>query len=278
MPLKSFAKDFRIEMRKMLKETFEGFKPPKGLTDTFKTMWKDASVGKMKKVQAVFKGMSIVAKELKAVALGPLNLLMSILDAFGAAQPVLEIFSAFIQMIGVGMMEAMMPAFEYMAELLQDKEFMDSLKDVGRLLGTVLSAALIGIVDIFRMLVAILSGTDIGTAGFAKGVITALFAIIGAVLASFIGMPWLGGLIGAAIGTMVGNVLGLAGGGLVTRRGVYELAEDEPEWVIPESKMGTMMGGGGGDTINVTITGGVFAQDERELAKKIAKKIRLYRF
>ena len=109
--LGAFAKDFRIEMRKMLKETFEGFKPPKGLTDTFKKMWKEAGPGKMKQVQAVFKGMSILAKELKNVALGPLNLLMSILDAFGAAQPVLEIFSAFIQMIGVGMMETMILSF-----------------------------------------------------------------------------------------------------------------------------------------------------------------------
>jgi len=76
------------------------------------------------------------------------------------------------------------------------------------------------------------------------------------------------GAIFSGLGNIVGNLF--ADGGIVTRPTVGIVGEAGPEAIIPLDRLGSI--GGGGSTINLTITGNTFMSDE-DVAVKIGDMI-----
>lgn len=113
------------------------------MEDTIKG-WK--KIGKvLGEKSKVLKGLFKAGKALKGVgqmAMGPLNAIMSFMDALGIAEPFLEIFSGILELIGAAAIEALTPAINTLAELFSDQAFIDALTDIGELIGLVLTPAL----------------------------------------------------------------------------------------------------------------------------------------
>jgi len=87
---------------------------------------------------------------------------------------------------------------------------------------------------------------------------------------------YLGALYAGIAAVALAPLLMMQHGGILTKPTPMIGGEAGPEAVIPLDRAGEF--GLGGEAVTVNITGGVFATDERELAKTIAKTIRLYRF
>jgi len=202
-------------------------------------------------------------------------------NALGVFEPILDVLNGLLEILGAQIMEDLMPIFEELIETLMSKEFLDFIK----LLAHTFSAVLLPVIQFISSFLKLITGQAMNTQEMGQAIGGAIGAIVGGILASYIGMPWLGALLGAAIGSMMGNIVGgmfMGEGGIVTgRRPTHIIAGEkrEPEMIVPLSKADEMgFGGKSQGDIYISIDGGVFATDERELAKRMAKIIRLYNF
>lgn len=254
---------------------------------------------------------------------GAIGFIVDFLEKIGVLQPIMEILGIIFELIGAGVMQALMPALQTLIEAITSPEFMDIMIQIGQIIGEILSpilsifaqlltavaplllmlarifaAILIPIVEAFAPVFESLGPLFKEIADLIEPlipIIKIVAYVIGKVLAYafvivanviifivniIIGIiNLIGGLFGVHINPISPLPLpALAEGGIVTRRGVYEIAEEEPEAVIPLSKMGGAGGVGGGGDIVIHLEGGVYTQSIDELATMVARKIRLYRW
>lgn len=76
------------------------------------------------------------------MAMGPINLMLSVMDSIGIAEPVLDILSGFLEIIGGAALEALTPALQTLGDVFSDPEFQAVLTDIGNTIGQVLSPIL----------------------------------------------------------------------------------------------------------------------------------------
>jgi hypothetical protein len=131
-----------------------------------KSMFDKKSVKMMWKTGQIMKGIG-------AMALGPLNVVLSVLDALGIAEPFLDVIGGILEILGGAVMEAMAPALEVFAEVLSDPEVVEALTTIGTIIGVVLTPivkafalALKGLAWVFNKTIGIFKGIGKGIVGF----------------------------------------------------------------------------------------------------------------
>lgn len=230
---------------------------------------------------------------------GGLGMLLSIADKFGALQPIMDLLGGVLEYIGGVAIQAMMPALQELADVLFSEEMIEVWTLLGTAIGEFLGfilhevATLLKDPEIRKLLLTLVQiFTDV--VKIIMIILKPIFDVLGKMSASALGaliyvvlvaMAFFKGLMEGTIylaaayavlaGVVLSPLLSMQTGGITTRTTPALLHKDEA--VIPLDRAGEF-GIGGGETININITGGVFATDERELAKKLAKTIRLYRF
>lgn len=212
-------------------------------------------------------------------ALDVLGVMLQFLDKIGALQPILEILNGIFSMIGGAVMEVLAPALAEFAKEMFDEEHMQMWKDLGYVIGQIvvlglkafvvlinalaptliiLAPVLLVLIKLFGILLSLAFlplMTIIYVLGWViLGFVDSIMAIIsfitlGAVKPtnfrdewSDMMLPAIGALVMGAI-----NIAALGTGGYVspTTGGTIIRAGEgrEGEFVIPESKMGSIGGG-----------------------------------
>lgn len=150
MPL--FGQFFKaVIFKKAWRDIFEAM--VKELIKPAKSKWK--ALGKKIAGKDVIKKLSAVGSTLKGIgtaALFPLNMFLSVLDAFGVAEPFLELFSMVLEIIGASLVTTLMPAFDKLVEIFTDPVIIDFLGDLGTILGIVLTPIVDGLTFAFGLL------------------------------------------------------------------------------------------------------------------------------
>lgn len=275
----------------------------KNASKTFKQMGKTLSKKKgLVSARKLFQSIRKIGR----MALSPFNFVLSVLDAFGVAAPLLQTLNGVLGLIGASILEEMMPALNEFIEFMFSEEMMTVWDKLGTAIGEflgwllteitkfledpVIQIALNNLIDIFmevgKIIMAIVGSILRIIGGLSASELGAIIYAILIMIAFIYGMSAAGGgvwglvfgLIMAGIAAAVlAPLLSMQKGGIVTRPTLALIGEAGPEAVIPLK--GPHAGGmGRAQTINVNITGGVFATDEYDLAQKIARKIQLYNY
>lgn len=196
---------------------------------------------------------------------GGLGALLGFAEGLGVLQPLMDMFNAVLSLIGAGMMEELIPVFEYFGELISDPENQEMLKEIGRSIGAFLKELMLMLLQLFSdrtfwkavtsFIGLILKVATILITAF-KPILTWLGGldvnqIKALMMALFIGWAffhglmmapgWAGVAIGLALAALVGGVMGallyMQEGGIVTKPSLAVLGEREHEIVTPVSKL-----------------------------------------
>lgn len=283
--------EFGKTLAKVLKDIMEKF-PKEGKTKT----WAKAMSETIKSTKA-FKTIAPAVQHMKA----GMGMFVGLADSLGAMQPILDVLSAVVSVIGGAAMEAMMPALQELIDVLFSDEMMEIWTLLGTTIGNFLGFILTEIAKLLsnptiQKLLHTLIDIFTNVVNVIMVILKPIFDILGQMSASALGaliyvvlvaMAFFKGLMEGTIylaaayailaGVILSPLLFMQKGGITT--GVTPAMLHPNEAVIPLDRAEEFgFGGGEEGAVTINITGGVFATDERELAKQIAKTIRLYRF
>ena len=258
------------------------------------------SLAKVKK--AGWEGLGNFAKKAKSgfnMMMGPIGMIVGLAEKMGVMQPILDIIGGILEVIGGAAMGAMGDAIGELVDVLFSDEMMEVWTMLGEAVGGFLSFVMKAIaklltnpaiqkllkqlVLIFTIVVDVIMKL-LGPVFDVLGQMSAqqlglLVYVILVAMAFFKGLMegtiYLAALYGAVAALVLSPLLTMQEGGITTQPVQAQLHAREV--IIPLDRA-EEFGIGGGEGVTVNIHGGVFATDERELAKTIAKTIRLYKF
>ena len=151
--IKSIMSGILKPIAAVLSESFSSLKP------LFKGI-KGLPTNKVKEIGKTFKNIG-------AMAMGPISMVMSVLDAFGVAEPLLEAFSGILAIIGGSIMKALIPALQKFMDILFSPEMIELWVLLGNIIGKMLAPILVvfatvltALMPIFKILLDLLTSSS----------------------------------------------------------------------------------------------------------------------
>lgn len=237
------------------------------------------------------KAMGQAAYQIGSMVGGIMGTLFSFVEATGALQPIFDILTGVMQVIGGAILEELAPAITELAEVLFSPEMMEIWSYLGETIGSFLS-------QLFGMIVELLSDPQmqmiikkfIDIFGVLFDVIImilkpiidwlgdmnvhelgAAIYFIGLAIATMMGLmstggPWGAAAYGLAWAALMSPLLFMQHGGIVTSPTLAMIGEAGPEAVIPLDRAGEF-GGGNDDLLYAT-------EDNTEILTDIKNELR----
>ena len=154
--VKKLGAAIKKEQEVYTKALLVGFRP---MLDAMKEASKDAANKTMKNLGKAlannkalklgtrfFQEMQLIGK----MAMAPFNAMMSIMDMFGVAQPILDLISGVVSIIGGGILNEMSDEIADFAEVLFSPEMITIWEDIGTAIGKFLGIILETITLLFK--------------------------------------------------------------------------------------------------------------------------------
>lgn len=209
-------------------------------------------------------------KGIGTVALGPISMILSVLDAFGVAEPLLSAVTAILSLIGGSIMKTLMPALQKLMDILFSPEMIELWVLLGNIIGKMLAPVLVvfavvlkALMPIFNLLLKLFGPIMVPVITMLAKALGMLILVgflplvaaiygIGMVVAFFVDLftgkktmgKWkktMGGIMGTMLGGM-GEIIAMQHGGIVTRPTIALLGEKGPELVTPLGPEGFPVG------------------------------------
>lgn len=138
-------------------------------------------------------------KALGNMTMGPMGVLLSVLEAFGVVEPILEIFSGVLEVIGAGILQSLMPAITKLMDILFSPPMMKLWETLGEIIGVTLMPGLMALMIPLEIIAPIIEALgpllDIvaDSMGFLSEIM--MWVVDNAFAAFFIGLFWIGDFI-----------------------------------------------------------------------------------
>ncbi len=111
------------------------------------------------KVSAIFGKKSPISKGLKGLKSGfgsLVGMAMGFIEKLGVLQPIMDIIGIIFEVIGGAVMEALMPAFQVLIDVITDPVFLDMLMEIGQIIGAILTPIIQIFAEVLQMLMPVI--------------------------------------------------------------------------------------------------------------------------